>query len=281
MAEGITVASTTDEMRDVEAAAEASPEELESGRLPEPEASEEEELEAEPESEPEPEPRRRNPVQRRIDSLTREKYESRARIQELEAKLREVEQSTRPSAEPPTPVEKAPELAKPEEPTRPPDPEAERVESARRQVQQRFSQHYEALYPKGSPQRAELERAAAKTQVEVGGIDTTVAEIVMSMPNAIDVYSHLCTHPDDLRVLNASHSSAEAVASVRYISGALWGIAEGRTSAQPKPRPSIKRPPAPADRLKGGGSPSSPSLEDADYQTYRRMREQHEKNRYR
>lgn len=283
----ITVASTTDEPENVEAAAQVTAEELAEGRTPAPRERNEEHEGERFEDRERP---GKGGIQKRIDRLTREKYQHLDRIQQLEARLQEVEAATRPGTrhvaegEPPTSAQRN------EEPTeRGPEASAEGHEQVReraseptpeaRQVHARFARDFDAALPKGSQEREALLQHALRTEAQVGGIHPGVAELVMSMPNSIDVYAHLCTHPDDLRVLNASPSHAEALANVRYIAGVLTGVVQARSA--PRPRASVtSRAPAPIKPTRGGASPSV-SLEDSDYQTFKRTREQQEKNRYR
>jgi hypothetical protein len=275
-----TVASTTDTMEDVTAAAEVTVEELAEGRLPE-----RSELTTNNDEESE-EPRPKvNKLQRRFDALTREKYEHLDRIKELEARLWEVDASARREpqvTEPESPTEKEnveqpanePEK-RPEAPR--PDPAQVQREAMDREVHARFSRDFEAALPKGSADRQQLEEAARQTEAEVGGIHPGVARMVMAMPNSVDVYAHLCTHPYDLQILNASRSEVEALANVRYMSGVLRGMAQNQNAA-PSARPRVNRPPEPVKPSRGGAPASSPSLEESDYQTFKRVREQQEKS---
>jgi hypothetical protein len=281
----ITVASTTDEPEDVAAAAEVTPQELAAGRTPAPQARDEE---AADESPQDSDRSGKGGFQKRIDRLTREKYQNQDRIRQLEERLREVEAGTRPSIPPSAEGEEPATTERPNErPTdegdqRRPAPEEPREQEAR-DVHARFARDYDAALPKGSPHRAELEAAAARTESEVGGINTGVAQLVMAMPNSIDVYAHLCTHPDDLRVLNASRSHAEALANVNYVSGVLRGMVQAQQAqAAPSRRATpVKRAPAPIVPTRGGTGPSSVPLDEADYRTFKKVREQQEKNRYR
>lgn len=280
MASEITIASTTDDMTDLQAAAKVTREEPEAGLLPEPveRAEEPESRRAEAHERP-----GKAGFQKRIDKLTRERYQDKDRIQQLEAQLRELEgQNSGPRES----VEKSgaaePERREDSQPQRH-EPERDRklASNEAQEIQSRFARDYEAALPKGSPERAQLEEAAMRTEAEVGGIHPGVAQIVMSMPNSLDVYAHLCTHPDDLRVLNASRSHGEALANVRYISGVLRGMVHSaQAKATPVTRPQVKRPPEPVRPVRGTAT-SFVSLEEADYQTYKRIREQQEKNRYR
>jgi hypothetical protein len=288
----ITVASTTDDAVDVEAAAAVTPQELAAGLAPAPQTQDDESDDGPSEDR---DRAGKGGFQKRIDRLTREKYQNLDRIQQLEERLRQVDASrsrTPPDAEAEergatdVPGESTTdEIARrTEDGQRRPALEEARAQEARereaQQVHARFARDYDVALPNGSPERAQLEEAAARTQAEVGGINTGVAHLVMAMPNSIDVYAHLCTHPDDLRVLNASRSHEEALANVRYVSGVLRGMVQAQ-QAQPatKPRP-VKRAPSPIDPIRGGTS-SAGSLDDADYQTFKRARENQEKNRYR
>jgi hypothetical protein len=238
-------------------------------------------IEEEPKHEEEEEEHRPkfNNLQRRFDKITRDKYEALDRVKELEARLREVEANARrepevnePTNEPPT-VERAREPEKAEAQAPKPDPAQAQREAMDRQVHARFSRDFEAALPKGSADRQALEEAARQTEAEVGGIHPGVARMVMAMSNSVDVYAHLCNHPDDLRVLNASRSEVEALANVRYMSGVLRGMAQNQNAA-PSARPSVKRPPEPVRPSRGGGQTSTPNLDEMDFQDYKRAREE-------
>ena len=287
----ITVASTTDEPEAVEAAAEVTPQELAAGRTPAPKARKEESAD---DSVEDRDRVGRGGFQKRIDRLTREKYQNLDRIQQLEARLREVEAGSRPGTrqvaegEQPISTENTvkPSLGDAESrseaheapPEKVREPDAASADEAR-QVHARFAQDFDAALPKGSEEREVLHQHALRTEALVGGIHPAVAQLVMSMPNSIDVYAHLCTHPDDVRALNASRSHSEALANVRYMSGVLRGMVQAQTA--PRPRPTVKsKAPEPIRPTRGGASPTV-SWEDADYQTFKRAREQQEKNRYR
>src|SRR4051794_27025333 len=98
MANDMTVASTTDEMVDVEAAADVTQAELEAGRAaPEPRERDEE---TDQDRDENYDRAGKAGFQKRIDRLTRERYQNRERIQQLEARLHEVESSSNSSRTP-------------------------------------------------------------------------------------------------------------------------------------------------------------------------------------
>jgi hypothetical protein len=197
-------------------------------------------------------------VQKRINELTREKYEARRQVEAMRAELEQLRAQTQPRQPAPNPQE---------------DPEgyirhlvreeargyveSDRAVSAQQQEQARFQtlaqQHAERAvkFSAEHPDYAEAE----DNLVHVLGQDPMLAEILMTSEHGPLVVHHLGTHLDEAVQLAAMPPHMRIAHVARL---------EARLSA-PKPKP-VTNAPAPVPTVGGGASaskdPERMSVED-------------------
>lgn len=191
------------------------------------------------------------PVQKRINELTRERYEAERRAKDLERRLAELERSGTTTA--PDPAEdldgyldhlaeqRAQRLI-----------EEERKQAAQQQehfrIQQVLSQHAsrEAEYAQANPDYQE----AAENLVSVLGVNPVLGEVLMSSEHGPAIVHHLGTHLDELVQLSQlpPHLAALSIARI-----------EAKVS-QPKPKP-VSATPAPVPSV-GGASVAPRGMTD-------------------
>jgi chromosome segregation ATPase len=198
-------------------------------------------------------------VQKRINELTREKYEARRHAEALQARLDQLESEVRQSRQPAPDPQQDPQafiahLAREEARKL---IESERSASAQQQEQSRFQslaqQHQgrAAVYAAEHPDYPEAEDSV----VSILGNDPMLAEVLMSSEHGPAVVHHLGTHLDEVVQL-ASMPPHLRIAHVARL--------EARLSA-PKPKP-VTNAPAPVPTVGGGAAaskdPERMSVED-------------------
>lgn len=297
MSDGLTVASTTDTIEDVNQAAGVEESEVQAAEQkpadkPEEKAEEQPRLPAKPS---------KSSAQRRFDALTRE-------IKELKAQLAE-----KPAREPePEPVA----IVEPQIADRP-------TLEAFQKAGKTYEDYIEALTDwkmeqreqqkiQAEAQRAETERqqavlsswndqmSAAREKYEDFNealsdqvpIYTGVQMALMEMDNGAEVAYYLGKHRDKAEEL-MKMSQARAMAEVGRLSAEIRDgqtlsdkpdseIAEEEAEQEPAPsRRPLSRAPAPIRPVGGSATKSSVPMDELNYQEYRKLRDQQAKARYR
>jgi hypothetical protein len=291
----MTVASTTDTQDEINLAAgavTAKPEVVEAKEGEEPEQ----------EQGSEPEKHGKSGYQKRIDKLTREKYETRQALEKLQEEV-EALKSGKPKEEVKQPdVEtKSDDRPKPEDLDDKGNPkyatyedfvealtdwktdknlqkrqqEAERTKAEQAEtakLEAMWNAHQERL--KEAYERyddfEEMAERVSKTP-----IDAAISNAIIELENGPDVLYHLAKNPKLVTSLSKM-SDTRAVAEIGRIS-AMLEEPEQEEAAIPVKRAG----PAPIRPVGGNATKSSLPLDELDYQTYRRVRDQQEKQRYR
>lgn len=287
----ITVASTTDTQEAINQVAGAVPEPTE-------EAKEGQEQEAVPEKEAKPEPQEsKNGFQKRIDKLTREKYQLREQYTALEQRLQKLE-SGQPAKEEPKKEAKTETEEKP----RPKQEDFTSWEAWQEADDDwRISRKLAKMAQEN--QQAEAKRAqenAAKKQVddyaaaadeareryddwdEVVGRDITIPPHVgqaIIEQKLTDVAYYLGKHPDVCRQL-MEMTPVAALTKVGQIAAALEPVETEEPSGEPVPK--IKtRAAQPIRPVSGNSTKSSVPIDELPFDQYRKIRDRQEKERYR
>lgn len=321
--ENTIVASTTDKLEDVIAAADATAEQLEEGRPPEvAESVSPETLEAAAENPEERQqdlersqrPQRRSGIQKRIDKLVRRNYELEERLQQIERGARNPEPvGEKPRAEDFRTydefnekladwkaAQRVPQIQDPpyvpqnaREPEYVPPHEIERQVNERAEVrarelregeqQQQMLQAHQANIEharKMYPDFDEVTAATAKVQ-----IPAALVSVVPQLPNSGQVVYILSKEPAfaaELAHLAKIGRSDLAVAKVAMLSAHLEAqAANAGQRSEGHARKLHSQASAPITPVRNSATSSGTDLGEADYQTFKRVRQQQEKNRYR
>ena len=119
-------------------------------------------------------------------------------------------------------------------------------------------------------EQAELQKLIEAREKEGLDVSDSVRDALLSLPNGPAAMVHLVRNPAELRRL-AGMSDAVAVAHVGALTARL----------SPAARRAVSNAPAPITPVGGSSTKSSVPLDQTDYATYRRIRDQQAKNRYR
>lgn len=299
MSDGLTVASTTDTMEEVNKAAGVEESAEEAVEQTKPEAKAEEAKEEQPERPAKPS---KSSAQRRFDALTREIHELKAKLEAKETPAPEPVQQIRP------------------EPQTSPRPSLEQYQAAGKS----YEDYVEALtdwkLEQRELQKAQEEARAAETerqQAVLSGwrdqmdsarekyedfnetlseqvpIYTGVQMALMEMDNGAEVAYFLGKNRDKAADL-MKMSEARAMAEVGRLSAELRNgqtVSEKADSelaeeeAEAAPAPVLQRPrshaPAPIRPVGGSATKSSVPMDELSYAEYRKLRDQQAKARYR
>lgn len=289
----ITVASTTDEQKNIDAAA---------GVIEEPKVVPEgEEPETEPASEAAEHKESKSAVQKRIDKLTREKYEYKNKFETLEQRLAALEQGKTQVKE---------ETAKEEKVTEPDDPEpeeesfddykkfvkalsawqyrqerkAEQAKEAENRAKQSEQQKVQAVYDKYNERVTEAQERYDDFDDVVGKstpIPQSVVLAIIEMDNGPDVAYYLGKHPEICKKL-VGMGQLSAVAEVGRISANLTPTEEVEEGNERITVPKVPtRAKEPIRPVSGSSTKSSIPLDELPYAEYARIRAKQEKERYR
>lgn len=292
MAREIVVASTTDTEEAVKAAAAGKPPEPEESKAapPEPkEAPKEKPVEAKVEGEeaPEEKGRPKGNFQKRIDKLTAEKYRLSDELGVLRAKL---ETATKPAEE-----------AAAAEPARPKPEDYEDSEKylealadwktelkvkelkekdAQEAIQQQMRKTFDAHLERTRKFREEhddYDEVAADANIP---IPKAVEFAIIELDNGPEVAYHLAKNPELAEKL-AGMSDLAAVMEIGRLSASLAvnekGVTEPSASAEnpaPEKTKAVSAAPKPIKPVGAGATKSSVPLDETDYQTYKRLREE-------
>lgn len=287
----IVVASTTDEQRNIDAAA---------GIIEEPkEVTEGEEPEIEPASEAADKPESKSAVQKRIDKLTREKYEYKNKFETLEQRLSALETGK--------PAQKQ-EVAQPEVVEVAPKPTVDQFASYEEFTEALAEWKLDQKLAKLEAQKEEFkvkQTEQQKVQAVFDGYNKLVAEAmeryddwddvvgkatnipeavgltIIEMENGPDVAYYLGKNPAVCKKL-MSIGPLAAVAEIGKISAALMpteDVEEDKETVRvPKVTTRAKEPIRP---VSGSSTKSSVPLDELDYASFRRIRDKQEKEKYR
>lgn len=291
------VASTTDTQEAVNQAA---------GAIKEPETEPKEQKESEPEQkeiQKDPESPKDSPTrgeQKRIDRLTREKYELQERLAALEARVNQ--QAAPPAEVKPEPVQSSailPEKFPPMEEWIKDHPDEsyedyidargewrieKRLAKMAAEEEMRSAQEAQRAVKDAYDERVEEFKKTHADWKEVIDQDLTlppgVGETILQMENGPEVAYYFGKHPDAAKRLNQMNPYS-AIAEVGRIAATL-----GRDEAINNPgfrtdKIPTSNAPAPIKPLTGHSTKSTKSLDELDYQEYRKARDQQERNKYR
>jgi len=288
----VSVASTTDDLSAVQAAADVTKSELEGAAIPAPVESVP--AESRPEQTPEaqheerhPATRTRTSVQKRIDRITAKNYALADEVQQLRSRLSELE-GAKTESTPPTEVEPAryqPEHSR--EPKFTPQAEAHRRQDELKLIREQelrdadHARQQQYLAGRLAAHQTRLEKALADPGVRemvTQGIDIPVRQdliaAILEHDNSELLTIHLAQNPSTVEQLNAMEPS-RSYSEIAKLSARL----EGKS---PDPRPVRRHTPKPAPiNPVGGSSTASVPLDELDYASYRRVRDQQEKARRR
>ena len=286
MSSEITVASTTDSLEDVQKIAGIAPDEQ----------PEQKEQAAEPEEHEEQESRphpSKSGFQKRIDKLTREKYELQNRLAALEKA---------PKAEPAKAVEqpKVEEIKLPAKPSKDDfNDYDEYIEAlADWKTEQKLAAKLEQLRKEEAEaeQKAQfesmrtaylkrLEAAAERYEdfEEIAGnsrveVSKAIEELIITSEEGPDLQYYLGSHPDWAKKL-LTMSPAKQLMEAGKVLAKLTENSEQEEESEPRPKK--PGPPAPIRPLGGSSTKSSVPLDELDYQEYRKLRDTQIKNKYR
>jgi hypothetical protein len=119
-------------------------------------------------------------------------------------------------------------------------------------------------------EQAEIQKLAEARRKEGLDVSESVRDALLSLPGGPAATVHLLRNPAEMRRL-AGMSDAVAVAHVGALTAKL----------NPAARRAVGQAPPPISPVGGSSTKSSLPLDQADYPTYRRIRDQQVKNRYR
>jgi hypothetical protein len=256
--EHITISSTTDTKEDVQQAAKAA--------LVEPEIQEPKgDLEQEP---TEPNGRGRSGYQKRIDKLTREKYETRAEVKSLRERLEQLERARVSASVETTDQQAAAEPLTKEGQQEQPSEEQERLLAEHNQALESFHQKAEA-----DAEFDEVQERAANIPLKIPPQEAIIiTRTIADLPNGHEVFKYLSYHPEIVAGWEETVKTdpVKIIQQLHRISGAL----EFGTAAQESPAAEPRKvAPAPIRPVSGSPTRTSLPLDELPYQEFKAARE--------
>jgi len=210
-------------------------------------------------------------VQKRIDKLTRQRYEQEARIRELEAKISENERKAQASQPDPDPsqFETLEQYL---------DAKVEFEASKRlreieqqRTIQQKNAERIASFNERSAAVRQANPDFDAVLQSAAIGVSDAVMETILESDDGPAVAYHLAKNPTELYRLNAM-TERQQVFELGRISARLSAKVPERKVTQAPP-------PAPAVKATGTGSKSVSDMTDKEYAEFRRRQDAQRKRR--
>lgn len=248
-------------------------------------------------------------LQKRFNKLTRRNHDLRDELSKAREEIENLRRGGRPAGEKPTEQpreewrEHEPAFAGEAEQRTNQEEEARRTELTQTKAReardaestiQQHQQHFEQLkahhrqvmdqtIPKDQQTRQAFAETLARANAATGGqIRQAAAAAVMHAPNSVDLTVHLLQNPDDIKVLN-SMPDEDAVGAVQWMSAVLLGERRARQVMAAGRRPALSKAPPPINPVRSSRNTDASlvDLSTADYQTYKKVRQQQEKRRYR
>lgn len=295
----LVVASTTDSIEEINAAAGI--------KEPVEKAEEPEQVEAAAEQPEKPEQKPgKSGFQKRIDKLTREKYETKQQLDAVLERLEKLEQGKVQVAEPEQVEVKEPASGKPEKPDPKNFDDWDKYEAAKDDYYEKLAEWKaeQKLVERDNKRKEEEVRTAQEQQAsealnafaerieeaaekyddwdEVSDTMKNEPELPVVVTNAIidtengpDVMYYLATHKDVRKKL---YTMSDERAAVEI--GRISAILEQPEVEEEEKRP-IKELPAPIRPLRGSSTKSTVPIDELPYQEYAKIRAKQEKERYR
>jgi hypothetical protein len=186
-----------------------------------------------------PEKRNADAIQRRIDQLTREKYEERRRSDALQAEIAQLRQG-QPANEAPAPDLEA----------------AVEARIKQRETQKRI----DSVYTAGKSEFPDFDKSL-ETLALFGGVPPAMSEVILDLDDSHKVFNHLGSNPAEFERISKLSPGRMALEIARLET----------TLKQPKPQ-SISKAPPPINPIGGKSAPAEPEefSSTAEYIAYRK-----------